>query len=522
MSEQAGEMLEALWLYADTARHRVNDSCRSLEAWQLIFCSVSLTLAAVWTWDIVFDPRESLSNRLRHFFFRMLRRVPYVRRQVEKEIRKLEMTMEENFRKETRDMLYVQQLPAHGWSQEHILSEINKYKELAQVKWREGKCSGTVYSGEEVLTNLMTKVYGEFAWANPLHPEVFPDIRKMEAEVVRMACCMFNGDQNTCGTMTSGGTESIVLACKAYRDLALERGISHPQMVVPLTVHCAFDKAADYLRMKITHVPIDETTMKVNVAAMKRAITKNTCMLVGSAPHFPHGIIDPIEDIAKLGLRYNIPVHVDSCLGGFLLPFMRKAGYPLDPFDFGVEGVTSISADTHKYGFAPKGSSVILYRNKDYRKFQYFVQPDWPGGIYASPSFSGSRPGAIIAACWATLVYMGEEGYVESTRKIITTTRHILARLQEVKGIYVLGEPKVSVIGIGSHDFNIYRLSDALSAKGWNLNPLQFPSSIHLCVTLIHTKDGVADGFISDLEECVAEIMKDPKAKCGGQASDLE
>jgi len=198
---------------------------------------------------------------------------------------------------------------------------------------------------------------------------------------------------------------------------------------------------------------------------------------------------------------------------------MRKAGFHIDPFDFSVQGVTSISADTHKYGFAPKGSSVILYSSKVYRQFQYFVVTDWPGGVYASPTLSGSRAGAIIAACWATMMYIGEDGYIESTRKIVQTTRHIEAELRKVKGVFVYGTPATSVVAVGSRDFNIYRLSDALVKRGWNLNALQFPSSIHLCVTLVHTKPGIAQRFITDFIACTDEIMKTPQAKATGQAA---
>ena len=185
--------------------------------------------------------------------------------------------------------------------------------------------------------------------------------------------------------MTSGGTESIILAIKAYRDYARnEKGIENPNIVVPITAHAAFDKGAAMLDMPIIHVPVDPDTQRVNLQKMKRSINSSTCMLVGSAPQFPHGSIDDIEGIAALGLKYDIPVHVDACLGGFLIAFMRDAGYPLKPFDFSVPGVTSISADTHKYGFAPKGSSVILYSNRELRHQQWFTFPDWPGGIYAT------------------------------------------------------------------------------------------------------------------------------------------
>ncbi|KAK2160004.1 hypothetical protein LSH36_142g07003 [Paralvinella palmiformis] len=476
--------------------------------------------------DLVFNRRTGLVYRIKKSTFRFVRKLPYVRTKIKEEMAKTYNELENTFHSATKGQSFVQKLPDKGLNEVDVLKELQKYKSLGEifegmmdVDWKKGACSGTVYSGEDDLSNLMAKVYGEFAWTNPLHADVFPDIRKMEAEVVRMTCHMFNGGPNSCGTMTSGGTESIMLACKAYRDMAMERGINFPEIIVPVTAHAAFDKAADCFRMAIKHIAIDPVTRKVNIKAMRHAITRNTCMLVGSAPQFPHGVVDHIQEIGKLGIRYNIPVHVDSCLGGFLVPFMKKAGFDVEPFDFTVPGVTSISADTHKYGFAPKGSSVILYSDKKYRKYQYFVQPDWPGGIYASPTFAGSRAGAIIAACWATMMYMGEEGYVEATRKIVKTIRYIEQELRKMPDIFVYGKAEVSVVGIGSKKFNIYRLSDALSAKGWNLNPLQFPSSIHLCVTLVHTKEGVADRFITDIRDCVTEIMKDQSAECKGQGA---
>ncbi|XP_067092401.1 sphingosine-1-phosphate lyase 1 isoform X3 [Osmerus mordax] len=388
-----------------------------------------------------------------------------------------------------------------------------------EVDWEKGKVSGAVYWGDENLTKLLVKVYGDFAWSNPLHPDIFPGVRKMEAEVVRMTCSLFHGGPNSCGTVTSGGTESILMACKAYRDMAYERGVKHPEIIAPVSVHAAFDKAANYFGMKLVHIPLDKKTMKVDVKAMKRAIGRNTAMLVCSAPQFPHGVMDPIEEVGKLAQQYNLPLHVDACLGGFLIVFMAKAGFKLAPFDFRVKGVTSISADTHKYGYAPKGSSVILYSDKKYRHYQYFVAPDWQGGIYASPSVAGSRPGGIIAACWATMMHIGESGYVETTRKIIETTRTIKMGVSKIEGLFVFGDPEVSVVALGSDVFDIFRLSNALTSKGWNLNTLQFPSSIHICVTVLHTQLGVADQFINDVDELVDIIMKNPNEKTTGMGA---
>ena len=252
---------------------------------------------------------------------------------------------------------------------------------------------------------------------------------------------------------------------------------------------------------------------------MARAITSNTIVLVGSAPQFPHGIVDPIQDIAKLARKHGIGMHVDCCLGGFILPFMEKAGFEIDPFDFRVKGVTSISADTHKYGYAPKGTSVLLYSNKALRQKQYFVDADWQGGVYATPGIQGSRAGCMIATTWATLMYMGEDGYVDATKRIITTTRNMIEGLEGIPGIRIVGKPQAMVFAIASDDFDVYHLVDSLSKKGWHLNVLQFPPSLHLCVTMVHTKEGVAERFVSDVKECVEGIMKMPKTKATGQAS---
>jgi len=264
---------------------------------------------------------------------------------------------------------------------------------------------------------------------------------------------------------------------------------------------------------------MDSHTQKVNLKAMARAISSNTVVLVGSAPQFPHGIIDPIEDVAKLALKHGIGMHVDCCLGGFLLPFMDKAGYPLDPFDFRVKGVTSISADTHKFGYAPKGTSVLMYARKELRQKQYFVEANWQGGIYATANVTGSRAGCLIAATWATLLFMGEDGYVDATKKIINTTRSIIKELENVPGIRIMGKPKAMVFAIDSADFNIFLLSPMLRDRGWSLNTLQFPPSIHLCVTMVHTKEGVAERFVRDVKECVAEVKKNPKVKATGEAA---
>ncbi|XP_034753532.1 sphingosine-1-phosphate lyase 1 isoform X2 [Etheostoma cragini] len=509
---------EMVLLYLEDGRRLVNSQCVDLEPWQIIGATVITTLSSVWIKGFLFQ-QESLPSRIKKLCFRLIRKIPFVGATIQRKLNKALDDMSASVCTLKEGMSYTKQLPSKGLSQSQVLDKIREYETLNEVQWEKGCVSGTVYWGDKSLTNLLVKVYGDFAWSNPLHPDIFPGVRKMEAEVVRMACTLFNGGPSSCGTVTSGGTESILMACKAYRDMAYERGVKYPEILAPVSVHAAFDKAAHYFGMKLVHIPLDKKTMKVDVKAMKRAISGNTAMLVCSAPQFPHGIMDPVEEVAKLAVRYNLPLHVDACLGGFLIVFMAKAGYPLAPFDFRVKGVTSISADTHKYGYAPKGSSVILYSDKKYRHYQYFVAPDWQGGIYASPSVAGSRPGGIIAACWATMMHMGENGYIDATKKIIAIARKIKTEIRKIKGVFVFGDPEVSVVAIGSDIFDIFSLSNALTSKGWNLNTLQYPSSIHLCCTVLHTQSGVADLFIRDVKEQVAIIMKNPKAKTTGMGA---
>uniref|UniRef100_A0A8C7MGD1 sphinganine-1-phosphate aldolase n=1 Tax=Oncorhynchus kisutch TaxID=8019 RepID=A0A8C7MGD1_ONCKI len=458
-----------LLLYLEEGRRLVNTNCEALEPWQIIGATLISTLGAVWVKGFLFQ-QETLTSRIKKQCFRLIRKIPFVGAAIQTQLNKALDDMSVSLCALKEGMNYTKQLPEQGLTQAEVLDRISEYETLNEVDWENGRVSGAVYWGDQTLTKLLVKVYGDFAWSNPLHPDIFPGVRKMEAEVVRMTCTLFNGGPNTCGTVTSGGTESILMACKAYRDMAYERGVKHPEIIAPISVHAAFDKAANYFGMKLVHIPLDKNTMKVDVKAMRRAISKNTAMLVCSAPQFPHGIIDPIEEVGKLALKYNIPLHVDACLGGFLIVFMAKANYPLAPFDFRVKGVTSISADTHKYGYAPKGSSVILYSDKKYRHYQYFVAPDWQGGIYASPSVAGSRPGGIIAACWATMMHMGEDGYIKATKKIIDTARTI-------------------------------------------------KTDIHICCTVLHTHEGVAKQLISDIKEQVALILKNPNEKTTGMGA---
>ena len=425
-----------------------------------------------------------------------------------------------------QDFPAVVRLPASGLERSEILRQVQALSQREAPRWRDGYASGAVYHGDPAHIDFLNQVYALHSQANPLHPDLWPSTAKFEAEVVAMTARMLGADalpadagpdEQVCGTVTSGGTESILLAVKAYRDWArAQKGITDPEMVVPVTAHAAFDKAGQLFGVRMVRVPVD-SAFRADVTAMRAAVTPRTVAVACSAPSFPHGIIDPVPEIAALARQHGIGCHVDACLGGFVLPWAERLGYPVPPFDFRVPGVTSISVDTHKYGYAPKGSSVILYRGRTLRRFQYFTAVDWPGGLYFSPTLPGSRPGGLVAAAWAAMVAMGEAGYLEAARRILETAARIKAGLREIPDLHILGDP-LWVIAFASDTLDIYRVLDRMAARGWSLNALQRPPAVHLAVTLRHTQPGVADRFLADLRAAVEEVRARPDEPGVGMA----
>eukprot|EP01097_Dermamoeba_algensis_P007936 TRINITY_DN5117_c0_g2_i1.p1 TRINITY_DN5117_c0_g2~~TRINITY_DN5117_c0_g2_i1.p1 ORF type:complete len:402 (-),score=107.67 TRINITY_DN5117_c0_g2_i1:672-1877(-) len=333
-------------------------------------------------------------------FFRTIKQIPAVKAKIDSEMTKVMSDVEKDLEKPAHIPKFLR-LPENGLTKDELIPLIEDHKKVSKVHWEDGKISGTVYFGAGEINEVANFASNTFSLSNPLHPDVFPGVNKMEAEVVSMVLNMYNAPPGACGTMTSGGTESILMACKAHRDWAKDvKGISAPEIVAAVSVHAAFDKACAYFGIQLIHVPVEEVSRKIDLRAVRNAITSNTIMVVGSVPSFPHGVCDDIQELSKIALHHGIGLHVDCCLGGFLVPFMEKAGFPLPTFDFRVPGVTSISCDPHKYGFTPKGSSVVMYARKSLRHYQYFVAPDWTGGIYASPSIAGSRAGSLIAGSY--------------------------------------------------------------------------------------------------------------------------
>ncbi len=315
--------------------------------------------------------------------------------------------------------------------------------------------------------------------------------------------------------MSSGGTESILLAMKAYRDFARERrGIAEPEIVAPVTAHAAFDKAARFFDMPLVRVAVDGD-FKADLAAMAGAVTDRTAVVVGSAPSFPHGVIDPIPGLAALAAERGAGCHVDACLGGFIVPWAERLGYPVPPADFRLPGVTSMSADTHKYGYAAKGSSVVLYRGSELRQFQFYTATDWPGGLYLSPTLAGSRPGALSAECWAALVSIGERGYLDAARRILETGGRVRDGIAAIPGLRVLGDPLWVIAFAADEGLDVYQVMENMGRRGWSLNGLQRPAAVHIAITLRHTLPGVADRFLADLAASLDEVRASPDVRTG-------
>ncbi len=373
-------------------------------------------MAIARTWLGRLDPRlvATLEKRLTA--------IPAVRDRIEREYDELMAGLEKSVKPYGEGFVSHSRLPETGLSRAEIIREMERLNAIEEPRWKEGFVSGAVYHGGDEHIAFLNQVYALHSQSNPLHSDVWPSAAKFEAEIVAMTAHMLGADRTSdriCGTVSSGGTESILLAMKTYRDWAREhKGITRPEMIAPTTAHPAFDKAAHYFHIKMIRTPVGHDC-KADVTSVRKALTRNTIVLIGSAPSFPHGVIDPIAELSELARQKGIGFHTDACLGGFLLPWARKLGYPVPDFDFSLPGVTSMSADTHKFGYAAKGTSVVLYRGLELRRYQYFTATEWPGGLYFSPTLAGSRPGALSAACWAAMMTMGEQGYLEAARRIL-------------------------------------------------------------------------------------------------------
>ena len=401
------------------------------------------------------------------------------------------------------------QLPKTG------IAPAKLFKLLADAKrsdaqWKRGRTWSLVYHASEQHTQRLLDVYKMFFAENALSPAAFPSLGQLEKEIVSICSNLLGGGSKAAGTMTSGGTESILLAVKAHRDWFRSRNskIRRPQIVIPASGHPAFYKAAHYFDLEPVTVPLNKD-FRLEPGEVARVVSKNTALLAASAPSYPYGMIDPIAELGKIARQKRIGLHVDACLGGAFLPFMRKLGQKVPPFDFSVPGVTSISADLHKYGFAPKGASVILYRDAALRRFQFFAQPDWLGGAYASPAMLGTRSGGVVAAAWSALMLLGEDGYVKLVKKTLKLRDRLFAGIESA-GFEIIGRPDMGVFCFTSKRFDIFSIAAALEKKGWRIDRQKTPPSIHMIATVNH-EQAVGD-FIGDLKSVAAQQTARPKS----------
>ncbi|MBF2052460.1 MAG: aspartate aminotransferase family protein [Candidatus Sericytochromatia bacterium] len=396
--------------------------------------------------------------------------------------------------------------PSEGRDREAILAQMRELKEK-DMNWRDGRIFSLVFSAGDEVLELLKEAHALFMSENGLNPGAFPSLRKFETEVIAMAAELLGGNASTVGNMTTGGTESILMAVKAAREYAYARNpqLKDPEIVLPVTAHPAFDKACHYFQLTPIHVPVKDD-FRADVAAFKRAISSRTVLCVGSAPSYPQGVIDPIAEMADIAREKEIPFHVDACVGGFMLPFVRKLGYPVRDFDFSVPGVTSISADLHKYAYAAKGASVVLYRDAELRRHQFFVYTEWPGGIYPSPTMVGTRPGGSIAAAWAVMNFLGESGYLRIAKAVMETTRKMIAAIDAMEDVYVLGQPDMSIFAIGSETLDIYAIGDEMSLMGWHMDRQQNPACLHVTMNYGHVEGH--ERFLADLETAVKKARK--------------
>lgn len=393
-------------------------------------------------------------------------------------------------------------LPRNGTARSQILTDLDALQ-AHDVAWKSGRAFTLAYHAGDDVLDLATTANGQFMSANALNVDAFPSLRQMQADVVAMVSDLLHGGKDAAGFMTSGGTESILLAVKAARSRGRERGITTPEMILPTTAHAAFEKAAYYFDVKSIRVPVGDD-FRADPAAMAAKLSPNTVLIVGSAPQYPQGVIDPIAEIAGIAKDADINCHVDACMGGITLPMLERLGAPIPPFDFRVPGVTSMSVDLHKYGYTAKGASVILHRNKELRRHQVFVTNNWLGGLYGSSGILGTKSGGPIAAAWAVMNYLGEEGYLRVTKAAREATEALLAGLRTIPGLRVLGDPVVTLAAFTFTDVDPFAVGKALYQRGWLVDQQKPPPSLHCTVNAVHGP--VIGEFLTDLKAVVDDV----------------
>lgn len=402
-------------------------------------------------------------------------------------------------------------IPATGMSAQSIVTSFDEMS-AHDVQWRDGKAFSLAYNaGPEVLA-VAEKAYRRFSGANALNTAAFPSLRQMQSEVIEMAGVWLGSPTEAAGYFTSGGTESILMAVKAARDqFRTESSITHPNIVLPTSAHAAFDKAAAYFGVELRRVDV-LPNWRADVAAMAERIDKNTIMIVGSAPQYPQGVIDDVPALGALAQRQNINCHVDACMGGVSLAYLSRLGHQIPPWNLQVDGVTSISVDLHKFGYTSKGASVIMYANKRLRSFQGFFTDQWLGGVYASSGMLGTKSGGAIAAAWAVMHFLGDDGYSRLTQSARVATEKLAHHVSGHPHLSLLAQPDALLLSFLANDpqrLNVYAVADEMWKRGWYIDRQEPPQSLHCTVNAVH--ESVIDAMIVDLDECIAIVLDTDK-----------
>jgi glutamate/tyrosine decarboxylase-like PLP-dependent enzyme len=411
-------------------------------------------------------------------------------------------------------------IPERGASRDEVMAMLSAAHE-ADTDFRTGRVFGFAYDAGREAERVSKEAYVGFLSENALDPRVYPSLRRFELEVVSMCKEHLRAGPEVVGTFTSGGTESILLAVKTARDFAraTKPHIREPEMVLPITAHAAFHKAAHYFDVKVVPVTIDPVTYEADVDAVRAAITESTILVVGSAPGFAHGVVDPIRAMGELALERGLLFHVDACIGGFLLPYLKRLGRDVPDFDFSVPGVTSISMDLHKYAFCAKGASLLLLANKSLREHQLFSCAEWTGYSVVNTTVQSTKSGGPMAAAWATLRHIGDDGYLALARRTMDATDRIIAGIGSIEGLRVMGEPVMSLVAFTSEHADPFHLADEMKLRGWLVGPqLAYgPSKENIHLTIGPTHDSTVDAFLSDLRESAAAARALPKSALADQ-----
>ncbi len=407
-------------------------------------------------------------------------------------------------------------IPEKGWSREEIFEQLGRFR-ANDTPWREGRTWAYVYDPGPAAESVIKDAFSSYLGENGLDPTAFPSALQMENEVIAMAASHLHGDSEVVGCFTSGGTESLMLAVKAARDRARERRprLREPEMVLPETAHASFQKAGHYLGVKPVIVPVDPSSFRADVAAVREAINERTVLLVGSAICYAHGVVDPIRELGQLALERDLLLHVDGCMGGFLLQYFARLGASVPEYDFRVPGVTSISMDLHKYAFAAKGASTILYRDKELRKYQMYACSNWSGYTVINTTVQSTKSAGPVAAAWAALRFIGDDGYLELARKVKDATGRIAAEIDAIPELRLLGKPDMNLLAFASDSVSVFHIADEMKERNWYVQPqLAFgcsPENIHLSINPESVR--WVDAMLADLRESIERAKALPSGE---------